>query len=73
MKKIFLEEICDIAHKYGALTFCDEVHAIGLYGDRGGGIGELGSRVLIKKNSKKIQILKIVKPQKKTTFSTNWT
>jgi len=34
-------EICDIAHKYGAITFCDEVHAIGLYGQQGGGIGEL--------------------------------
>ena len=46
LKFSLLEEICDIAHKYGALTFCDEVHAIGLYGDRGGGIGELGSRGL---------------------------
>ncbi|CAG9759262.1 unnamed protein product [Ceutorhynchus assimilis] len=35
-----LEEICDIAHKYGALTFVDEVHAVGLYGQHGAGIGE---------------------------------
>lgn len=35
-----LEELCDIAHEYGALTFIDEVHAVGLYGEHGAGIGE---------------------------------
>uniref|UniRef100_A0A667ZNG4 5-aminolevulinate synthase n=1 Tax=Myripristis murdjan TaxID=586833 RepID=A0A667ZNG4_9TELE len=35
-----LEEMCDIAHKFGAVTFVDEVHAVGLYGSRGGGIGD---------------------------------
>ncbi|KAF1390281.1 hypothetical protein PFLUV_G00056440 [Perca fluviatilis] len=35
-----LEEMCDIAHKFGAITFVDEVHAVGLYGLRGGGIGD---------------------------------
>ncbi|XP_060659922.1 5-aminolevulinate synthase, erythroid-specific, mitochondrial [Drosophila nasuta] len=35
-----LEELLDVAHEYGAITFIDEVHAVGLYGDHGAGVGE---------------------------------
>jgi 5-aminolevulinate synthase len=33
-----ISEICDLAKKYNAITFLDEVHAVGLYGNQGGGI-----------------------------------
>ena len=45
-----IKELCDLSDKYNAMTYIDEVHAVGLYGETGGGITDregLSDRLMV--------------------------